>query len=361
MLDADQLGHDGHVRARASTCPRTARRSTPSVENPPGQHFLGTAHTLANFETAFYRSDTADNSSFEQWPEDGGLDAAQRANRLWKQRLAAYEPPPHRRGDRRGADSSFIARRKAVLPDLRSLLEFLATRNGDLLDVPQAGPVSVAVIRTTVVKSLPQRLKLSRGVGSDQASWPFGSSDEGPSRRRDPRVARGRHFEVVPRSRRRGDRRVRRGRSVTCSPAKGIPATSTSPSGCSTSATIRPAHLGTAGRRCRRRVQDRGVAPEHGLRDLFVVGGDAEQPQVRTPTARVPSRLLAHDPGSNVSAVPAYPDGHPFIDRSLLLGDAAHAKQALITEAGVAPGIHPDVLRPRSIRSWLQEERSDGP
>ncbi len=86
------------------------------IENPPGQHFLGSAHTLANFETAFYRSDTADNSSFEQWTEDGGLDAAKRANKLWKQRLAAYEPPPLDEAiDEELQD--FIARRKAVLPD----------------------------------------------------------------------------------------------------------------------------------------------------------------------------------------------------------------------------------------------------
>ena len=57
-------------------------------------HFLGTAHTLANFEQAFYRSTIADNSSFEQWSDEGGLDAAQRANAIWKQRLAEYEAPP---------------------------------------------------------------------------------------------------------------------------------------------------------------------------------------------------------------------------------------------------------------------------
>ena len=85
-------------------------------DNGPGQHFLGTAHTLANFETAFYRSETADNASFEQWTEDGGLDAAQRANKLWKQQLASYEPPPIDDAiDEALCD--FIARRKAELPD----------------------------------------------------------------------------------------------------------------------------------------------------------------------------------------------------------------------------------------------------
>jgi trimethylamine--corrinoid protein Co-methyltransferase len=85
-------------------------------ENPPGNHFLGTAHTLANFETAFYRSDTADNSSFEQWSEEGALDAAQRANAIWKKRLAEYEPPPL--DDAIDAElQDYVARRKAELPD----------------------------------------------------------------------------------------------------------------------------------------------------------------------------------------------------------------------------------------------------
>jgi trimethylamine--corrinoid protein Co-methyltransferase len=60
----------------------------------PGSHFLGAAHTQANFEAAFYRSNTADNNSFEQWQEEGSLDAAQRANKMWKETLATYEAPP---------------------------------------------------------------------------------------------------------------------------------------------------------------------------------------------------------------------------------------------------------------------------
>lgn len=59
----------------------------------PGSHFLGSAHTQANFETAFYRSPIADNNSFEQWQEEGSLDAAQRANKIWKKMLKEYEAP----------------------------------------------------------------------------------------------------------------------------------------------------------------------------------------------------------------------------------------------------------------------------
>ena len=116
VLDADQLGMMATF-VKGLDLSENGQALDAIRENPPGQHFLGTAHTLANFETAFYRSDTADNSSFEQWLEDGGLDAAQRANRLWKR-------SPGRRTSRRRIDDAidaelleFVARRKAELPD----------------------------------------------------------------------------------------------------------------------------------------------------------------------------------------------------------------------------------------------------
>jgi len=59
----------------------------------PGSHFLGSAHTQANFETAFYRSPISDSNSFEQWEQEGSLDAAQRANQIWKKMLNEYEAP----------------------------------------------------------------------------------------------------------------------------------------------------------------------------------------------------------------------------------------------------------------------------
>ena len=85
-------------------------------DNGPGQHFLGTAHTFANFETAFYRSNIADNSSFEQWTEDGATDAPRRANAIWKKRLSEYEMPPM---DEAIAEelNEFVDRRKQELPD----------------------------------------------------------------------------------------------------------------------------------------------------------------------------------------------------------------------------------------------------
>src|SRR5580765_5288119 len=115
VLDDDQLGMMATF-VRGVDLSDNGQALDAIRENGPGQHFLGTAHTLANFENAFYRSTTADNASYEQWLEDGGLDAAQRANALWKSRLAAYEPPP--------IDAAvdeelreFVARRKSEMPD----------------------------------------------------------------------------------------------------------------------------------------------------------------------------------------------------------------------------------------------------
>jgi len=82
----------------------------------PGSHFLGCAHTQANFENAFFRSKIADNNSFEQWEADGSRDAAQRANAIWKRMLDEYEAPDIDPGlDEALLD--YIARRKAAQPD----------------------------------------------------------------------------------------------------------------------------------------------------------------------------------------------------------------------------------------------------
>jgi trimethylamine--corrinoid protein Co-methyltransferase len=83
----------------------------------PGNHFLGCDHTQSNFETAFYRSTTADNNSFEQWESEGALDAAKRANQIWKTTLAEYEPPPIDPGIDE-ALKDFVKRRKSEMPDV---------------------------------------------------------------------------------------------------------------------------------------------------------------------------------------------------------------------------------------------------
>ena len=82
----------------------------------PGNHFLGCTHTQDNFETAFYRSNVADNNSFEQWRDEGEKDATQRANRIWKEMLENYEAPPIDSGIDE-ALLEFVRTRKTLMPD----------------------------------------------------------------------------------------------------------------------------------------------------------------------------------------------------------------------------------------------------
>ena len=82
----------------------------------PGAHYLGCAHTQANFETAFWRSGLADNNSFEQWRDDGEKDIVKRANTQWKKMLADYQGPALDEGIDEQLQA-FMAKRKEVLPD----------------------------------------------------------------------------------------------------------------------------------------------------------------------------------------------------------------------------------------------------
>ena len=93
VLDADQLGM-WHAFAQGVDLSDEGQALDAFLSNEPGTHFLGHPHTLANFETAFYRSPLADNASFEQWQAEGSRDAARRANEQWQRMLAEYEPPP---------------------------------------------------------------------------------------------------------------------------------------------------------------------------------------------------------------------------------------------------------------------------
>lgn len=115
IMDADQLGMM-EVYARGIDMSENGQAMDAFRTNTHGDHFLGSAHTLANFENAFYRSTIADNHSYEQWTDEGSLTAAQRANSLWKKMLDDYDAPPI--DDAVDAELiDYVARRKAEEPD----------------------------------------------------------------------------------------------------------------------------------------------------------------------------------------------------------------------------------------------------
>jgi trimethylamine--corrinoid protein Co-methyltransferase len=59
----------------------------------PGGHFLDAAHTLAWAREAHFLPQISVRRSFEQWQEEGGLTARQRANNRCRELLASYEQP----------------------------------------------------------------------------------------------------------------------------------------------------------------------------------------------------------------------------------------------------------------------------
>lgn len=81
-----------------------------SVE--PGGHFFDCEQTMSRYQDAFYEPLVSDWSNYGQWMENGGLSAAQRANRIWKRILDQYEPPAMPE-DKLQALQEFIDRRTA--------------------------------------------------------------------------------------------------------------------------------------------------------------------------------------------------------------------------------------------------------
>jgi trimethylamine--corrinoid protein Co-methyltransferase len=82
----------------------------------PAGHFLGSSHTMANYETAYYDAVLSDSESCESWEERGSKDTAERAYERWNALLEAYEPPPMDPTICEALEE-FVAKRKAELPN----------------------------------------------------------------------------------------------------------------------------------------------------------------------------------------------------------------------------------------------------
>ncbi len=86
------------------------------VEVGAGGHFLGAAHTLERFRTCFYRPLLSSTENFDRWTRNGGLDAAARAEKIWRDTLEAYEQPPLDDAVRTELEE-YVVRRRAELGD----------------------------------------------------------------------------------------------------------------------------------------------------------------------------------------------------------------------------------------------------
>ncbi len=115
VLDCEMLGALGRM-IEGIDVSEEALASEAFEEVGPGGNFLATPHTMARYRDAFFDSDLFDSRSFEQWRDDGGLDAARRANAALEAMLGDYEAPPIDPAiDEALLD--FTARRKSELPD----------------------------------------------------------------------------------------------------------------------------------------------------------------------------------------------------------------------------------------------------
>ncbi len=92
MLDCDHLGMM-HVFMNGLDLGENGMAESAFLETGPGQHFLGTAHTFANYETAFYLPELSDSDSYERWVELGEKRADQRATEQFQRWLKDYQAP----------------------------------------------------------------------------------------------------------------------------------------------------------------------------------------------------------------------------------------------------------------------------
>jgi trimethylamine--corrinoid protein Co-methyltransferase len=81
---------------------------------PTGGHFFGSPHTLARYETAFYKPLVSNWQNYENWELAGGLNATQRATQIWQQALEIYQQPPLDPAISEALDA-FVAKRKEEL------------------------------------------------------------------------------------------------------------------------------------------------------------------------------------------------------------------------------------------------------
>lgn len=149
--------------------------------------------------------------------------------------------------------------------------------------------------------------------------------------------------------------------SVTCSPAKGIATTQELSLQLKAKGHDVVPHF--AARLVDGPEHAAGLAAwvrEHGIREVFIIGGDAEVPPHYHYALPFMEDFLAAKPGCSTVGFGAYPDGHATI-ASGDLSDAIHAKERLIRSHGMEPLASTQMcFDAAAIRSWLRAERARG-
>ena len=92
VMDADQLGILHHM-AQGVDVSENGQAMDAIREVGPGGHYLGCAHTQANFKDAFWRSELFDYKPFETWDEEGARDTQSLASERVARLLETYQQP----------------------------------------------------------------------------------------------------------------------------------------------------------------------------------------------------------------------------------------------------------------------------
>lgn len=116
IMDADRLGSYQKVLDVGLDTSDEAFARDAYDEVDPGGHFLGSAHTMRNYQTAFYEPKLSDSENVESWEEAGSKDMRARAYERWNEMLNQYETPPIDLAKKEEL-AAYVARRKEELPD----------------------------------------------------------------------------------------------------------------------------------------------------------------------------------------------------------------------------------------------------
>jgi trimethylamine--corrinoid protein Co-methyltransferase len=113
VIDTELIAMLTHMLRPLEISPETLALDTIDAVGPGG-FFLDAPHTLRHYRQAHFLPALSRRQSHDQWLAEGGLGAAQRANALCRERLAAYvRPPLDPRAEARLND--YVERKKAQL------------------------------------------------------------------------------------------------------------------------------------------------------------------------------------------------------------------------------------------------------
>ena len=115
VMDADQLG-TLHGMAKGVPMEEEDQAMDAIREVGPGGHYLGCAHTQANFKTAFWKSEVFDYKPFETWDEEGARDTTALATERVAHLIAHYKAPDLD-PEIHAALKAYVADKKASMSD----------------------------------------------------------------------------------------------------------------------------------------------------------------------------------------------------------------------------------------------------